>query len=72
MEMLDNEHPGLRQPENDHDAYTLGDIFGHNVVIAGMAIAGNASAATVVFQMNVPQIALWSPCWNWQRRPNFD
>lgn len=51
MEMLDEEHPRLAQPPTDHNAYTLGSINGHNVVIAGLPAAGNCSAATVVAQM---------------------
>ena len=51
MEMLDEEHERLPQPQHDHNAYTLGSIRGHNVVIAGLPTAGNNSAATVVAQM---------------------
>ena len=32
--MLDEEHEPLEKPRNDHDAYTLGSIYGHNIVIA--------------------------------------
>ena len=49
--MLDQVHPRLPQPQTDHNAYTLGSIQEHNVVIAGLPTAGNASAATVVAQM---------------------
>ncbi|KAK0262089.1 hypothetical protein LTS09_003513 [Friedmanniomyces endolithicus] len=49
--MLDEQHPRLSQPANDHNAYALGSIYGHNVVIAGLPLAGNTSAATVVAQM---------------------
>ncbi|KAI4723790.1 ankyrin repeat protein [Aureobasidium sp. EXF-10728] len=51
LEMLDEEHRKLPQPENDHNTYNLGTIFNHNVVIAGLPTAGNCSAATVVAQM---------------------
>ncbi|KAG9532240.1 Pfs, NACHT and ankyrin domain protein, partial [Aureobasidium melanogenum] len=40
-----------RLPENDHNAYNLGSVFNHNVVIAGLPTTGNCSAATVVAQM---------------------
>ncbi|KAI5247576.1 Pfs, NACHT and ankyrin domain protein [Aureobasidium subglaciale] len=49
--MLDNRHKRLPQPKGDHNAYNLGDINGHNVVVAGLHTAGNCSAATVVTQM---------------------
>jgi nucleoside phosphorylase len=49
--MLDEQHPRLPQPQTDHNAYTLGSVKGHNVVIAGLPSAGNAPAATVVAQM---------------------
>lgn len=51
LEMLDEEHQRLPQRENDHNAYNLGSIFNHNVVIAGLPTTGNCSAATVVAQM---------------------
>jgi nucleoside phosphorylase len=49
--MLDEPHPRLPQPQTDHNAYTLGSIKGHNVVVAGLPNVGNAPAATVVAQM---------------------
>ncbi|KAK0289074.1 hypothetical protein LTR35_000449 [Friedmanniomyces endolithicus] len=49
--MLDEQHPRLSQSANDHNAYALGSIYGHNVVIDGLPLAGNASAATVVAKM---------------------
>jgi nucleoside phosphorylase len=49
--MLDKEHDRLPQPHTDHNVYTLGNIEGHNVVIAGLHQAGNCPAATVVTQM---------------------
>ncbi|KAG9849172.1 Pfs, NACHT and ankyrin domain protein, partial [Aureobasidium melanogenum] len=51
LEMLDEEHQRLPQPEIDHNAYNLGSVFNHNVVIAGLPTTGNCSAATVVAQM---------------------
>ncbi|KAJ5876446.1 NACHT nucleoside triphosphatase [Penicillium soppii] len=36
--MLDEEHEPLPTPRNDHNAYTLGSIRGHNVVIACLPI----------------------------------
>ena len=50
-EMLDEEHEPLPQHRSDDNAYTLGSIGGHNVVIAGLPKPGNNSAATVVAQM---------------------
>jgi nucleoside phosphorylase len=49
--MLDEEHPHLPQPQTDHNAYTLGSVNSHNVVVAGLPSAGNAPAATVVAQI---------------------
>ncbi|KAF1818228.1 purine and uridine phosphorylase [Dissoconium aciculare CBS 342.82] len=49
--MLDVEHPRLTQSLVDYNAYQLGNIAGHNVVIASLDSAGNASAATVITQM---------------------
>ncbi|KAH0360135.1 Pfs, NACHT and ankyrin domain protein, partial [Aureobasidium melanogenum] len=40
LEMLDEEHQRLPQPENDHNVYNLGSILNHNVVIAGRGIPG--------------------------------
>lgn len=51
LEMLDEEHQRLPQPEQDHNSYDLGSIYGHNVVIAQLPMAGNCFAATVVAQM---------------------
>jgi nucleoside phosphorylase len=51
LEMLDEEHERLPQPQADHNVYSLGSIEGHNVVIAGLHQIGNNSAATVVTQM---------------------
>ncbi|RDW90705.1 uncharacterized protein DSM5745_02480 [Aspergillus mulundensis] len=58
--MLDETHPQLPYPETDHNAYALGSIAGHGVVIACLpsGIYGTVSAATVVAQMvsTFPQI----------------
>lgn len=50
--MLDQEHPDLHIPQNDHNAYTLGSIGEHNVVIACLPKGeiGNNSAAHVATQ----------------------
>lgn len=49
--MLDEEHERLPQPPHDYNAYTLGSIHGHNVVIACLPGVGNSSAATAATQM---------------------
>lgn len=51
--MLDETHTRLSQPSTDHNAYTLGEICGHNVVIACLpsGVYGTTSAATVLSQM---------------------
>ncbi|KAB8072454.1 violaceus kinesin [Aspergillus leporis] len=51
--MLDEFHPALPQPETDHNAYTLGRISGHNVVMACLpsGVYGTISASTVVSHM---------------------
>ncbi|RYP43193.1 hypothetical protein DL768_010045 [Monosporascus sp. mg162] len=51
--MLDQEHPDLPIPRNDHNAYTLGSIGKHNVVIACLPKGGigNNSVAHVATQM---------------------
>ncbi|KAF2721065.1 purine and uridine phosphorylase, partial [Polychaeton citri CBS 116435] len=51
LEMLDEQHVQLPQPQTDHNAYYLGSIYGHNVVIAGLPKTGNCSTATVVAHM---------------------
>ena len=51
LQMLDEEHQNLEQLPSDHNIYNLGSIGGHNIVIAGLAMAGSISAATVVAQM---------------------
>ncbi|KAL4935838.1 hypothetical protein BDV06DRAFT_118514 [Aspergillus oleicola] len=51
--MLDETHPELSRPDTDQNAYALGSIAGHNVVIACLptGIYGTVSAATVMSQM---------------------
>ncbi|KAK1148149.1 hypothetical protein N8T08_010791 [Aspergillus melleus] len=51
--MLDKRHESLPQPANDNNNYVLGEIAGHNVVIACLPIGeyGTTSAATVAAQM---------------------
>ncbi|KAI0163380.1 ankyrin repeat-containing protein, partial [Pestalotiopsis sp. NC0098] len=51
--MLDEEHEGLSQPPSDSNAYILGSIGGHNIVIAclPMGIYGTVTAATVAANM---------------------
>ncbi|KAL4943463.1 hypothetical protein BDV06DRAFT_221210 [Aspergillus oleicola] len=50
---LDKIHPTLPQPETDHNAYTLGNVGGHNVVVACLpsGVYGTTSAAIVLAQM---------------------
>ncbi|KAL4868435.1 nucleoside phosphorylase domain-containing protein [Aspergillus spectabilis] len=51
--MLDKRHLDLSNPVNDHNAYTLGSMSNHNVVIACLpkGIIGTSSAATVATQV---------------------
>lgn len=51
--MLDEIHNSLDQPRTDHNAYTLGRLSHHNVVIASLPsdIYGTTSAATVLSHM---------------------
>ncbi|KAH8719357.1 nucleoside phosphorylase domain-containing protein [Phaeosphaeriaceae sp. PMI808] len=53
MVMLDEEHERLPQQSTDHNAYNLGSIQGHNVVITGLPQTGNNSAAAVVTQLRM-------------------
>jgi nucleoside phosphorylase/tetratricopeptide (TPR) repeat protein len=48
--MLDEYHTLLPQPKTDHNAYTLGSVSGHNLVIACLpsGIYGTISASAVV------------------------
>ena len=51
--MLDKIHPQLSQSAGDDNAYTLGEIFGHNIVVACLpsGVYGTISAATVAAHM---------------------
>ena len=51
--MLDKTHPQLPQPAGDDNVYTLGEMSGHNIVIASLPLGmyGIISAATVAAQM---------------------
>ncbi|KZL84696.1 ankyrin repeat protein [Colletotrichum incanum] len=53
MAMLDDTHPDLPKAPNDHNAYTLGSVGEHNIVIACLPKGqyGTASAATVATRM---------------------
>jgi nucleoside phosphorylase len=51
--MLDETHPDLPRQPNDHNAYTLGRISGHNVVVACLPKGeiGNNNSAMVAARM---------------------
>ena len=51
--MLDQKHADLPKPQHDHNAYTLGRVGEHNIVIACLpkGEVGNNAAATVVTRM---------------------
>jgi hypothetical protein len=51
--MLDKFHSKLPQARHDHNTYVLGEIAGHNVVIACLpsAVYGTTSAAVMAEQM---------------------
>jgi nucleoside phosphorylase/tetratricopeptide (TPR) repeat protein len=51
--MLDKLHPQLTQPKSDHNAYTLGSVSGHNIVVACLpsGVYGTTSAAVVLAHM---------------------
>jgi hypothetical protein len=53
FQMLDEEHERLPQPSSDHNVYKLGQIDGHNIVIAGQHRTGNSTTATVVAQIRM-------------------
>jgi nucleoside phosphorylase len=53
LEILDEEYKRLLQPPTDYNIYSLGNIAGYNVVIAGLYQPGNNSAATVVTQIRM-------------------
>ncbi|KAF3385839.1 Nephrocystin-3 [Talaromyces pinophilus] len=58
--MLDRTHDSLPVPSSDPNAYTLGEVNGHNIVITYLpaGVIGKVSAATVVSRMRstFPQI----------------
>ncbi|KAL7927523.1 hypothetical protein ACQKWADRAFT_325108 [Trichoderma austrokoningii] len=51
--MFDERHPALKQPRGDSNAYVLGKMGDHNVVIASLpkGVTGTASSATVAAKM---------------------
>ena len=51
--MLDKTHPQLSQSASDDNAYTLGEISGHNIIMACLPLGmyGTVSAATVAAHM---------------------
>ncbi|PLB51515.1 ankyrin repeat protein [Aspergillus steynii IBT 23096] len=49
--MLDHVHQSLEQGATDRNVYNLGDIAGHNVVIAGLAQVGNPQSASAISSM---------------------
>jgi len=53
QKMIDEEHEDLEQDENDTNLYALGQIGGHNVVLACLpaGLTGIGSAATVATQL---------------------
>jgi nucleoside phosphorylase len=53
QEMLDDEHEDLEQDENDNNLYALGQVGGHNVVLACLPAGqtGIGSAAAVATQL---------------------
>lgn len=61
--MLDERHPDLPIQQNDQNAYTLGSIGDHNIVIACLPMGdlGNDPAATVATRMTItfPSIRFW-------------
>ncbi|KAN0082014.1 hypothetical protein V8E54_003312, partial [Elaphomyces granulatus] len=53
--MLDRVHPQLSQPTGDDNAYTMGEVSGHNIVVACLpsGVYGIVSAATVAAHMRI-------------------
>ena len=53
--MLDKIHPELSQSIGDDNAYTLGEISGHNIVLTCLpsGVYGTVSAATVTARMRI-------------------
>ncbi|GIJ89553.1 hypothetical protein Asppvi_008495 [Aspergillus pseudoviridinutans] len=58
--MLDEEHARLPQASNDPNSYTLGEVCGHNVVVACLpaGIYGTLSAAAIAIQMRCTFFAI--------------
>jgi nucleoside phosphorylase len=59
--MLDREHPRLQRKEGDANTYVLGELYGHNIVLACLpGNQGKGSAATVATNLarTFPAIAL--------------
>ena len=48
--MLDQIHPALPS-QRDQNSYTLGELCGHNIVVAVLPEIGTNSAATVAIQL---------------------
>ncbi|KAJ6786541.1 hypothetical protein PWT90_07541 [Aphanocladium album] len=53
MDMLDEEHGPLPQLVVDSNVYKLGSINKHNIVVAGLPMAGNVTATAVITQMRM-------------------
>ena len=74
--MLDKTHPELSQSAADDNAYTLGEISGHNIVIACLpsGVYGPISAATVAAHMrdHVSLHSLWLDGRNWGRSSKYE
>ena len=51
--MLDEEHQALSQSDSHTNIYNLGRIDNNKIVIAGLPVTGNCSAATVIAQMKM-------------------
>ncbi|KAH6604029.1 hypothetical protein Trco_007475 [Trichoderma cornu-damae] len=59
--MLDREHPRLQRKEGDANTYVLGELYGHNIVLACLpGSQGKGSAATVATNLarTFPAVAL--------------
>ncbi|KAL3467669.1 hypothetical protein BJX64DRAFT_273730 [Aspergillus heterothallicus] len=71
--MLDYQHPDLPKPANDQNIYTLGSIYGHNIVVACLPMGrdGVISVATVATQMvtTFPRIKFGVMGGDWRRIP---
>ncbi|KAH8695249.1 hypothetical protein BGW36DRAFT_360954 [Talaromyces proteolyticus] len=58
--MLDEIHPPLPQPADDHNSYTLGEVVGHHVVIACLpaGVYGTTSTTAAALRMKSTYPAL--------------